>query len=201
MPIKTDRQYRAMSLLAPATTNKRIESDYYAEGYATTFDVPYLLWEYEGNKYYEVVDRHALDSADMSDVIMQFDHAGRVFARLTNKTLGLEIDDHGLFTFADLSKSNAARDMYGDISSGLITKMSWAFTIDSDNYDRATRTYTILKVKKVFDVSAVSCPANSDTEISARSRLDGVIQAELQERQARELALKKALYFYGGIKQ
>jgi len=190
-----------MSLLAPATTNKRIESDYYVEGYATTFDKPYLLWEYEGNKYYEVVDRHALDSADMSDVIMQYDHAGRVLARLTNKTLGLEPDNTGFFTFADLSKSNAARDLHSDITSGLITKMSWAFTIDADSYDHTTRTYTILKVKKVYDVSAVSHPANSDTEISARSRLDGVIQAELQERQARDLALKKALYFYGGIKQ
>jgi phage head maturation protease len=48
-------------------------------------------------------------------------------------------------------------------------------------YNKDTRTRTILKIKKVYDVSAVSIPASNDTEISARSYFDGVIEAEKQE--------------------
>jgi phage head maturation protease len=59
--------------------------------------------------------------------------------------------------------------------------MSWAFTVAEDEYDREARTRTITKIKKVYDVSAVSIPANGDTEISARSWLNGVIEAERRE--------------------
>ena len=146
-------------LLIPTAAEKRIDTDFYVEGYATTFDKPYLLYEWDGNKYYERIDRNALAGADMSDVIMQYNHEGKVLARLSNGTLGVEANDNGLFTFADLSKSRAAQDMFEEIKNGLVTKMSWAFRVSEDSYDRDTRTRTILKIAKVYDVSAVSIPA------------------------------------------
>ena len=163
------------------TSEKRIDSDYYVEGFATTFNKPYLLYELDGVKYYEEIDRHALDEADLSDVIMQYDHQGKVLARLSNGTLGLEPTEKGLFIYADLSKSQAAKELYEEIKNGLVTKMSWAFTVAEDEYDRETRTRTITKIKKVYDVSAVSIPANGDTDISARSYVDGVIERERRE--------------------
>ena len=78
----------APMLIPNQQKEKRLNSDYYVEGFATTFNQPYLLWEYEGVKYYEEIDRNALASADISDVIMQYDHTGKVFARTGNKTLG-----------------------------------------------------------------------------------------------------------------
>lgn len=193
MPKKTDREYRTMiqPLLIPTAAEKRIDTDFYVEGYATTFDKPYLLYEWEGNKYYERIDRNALAGADMSDVIMQYNHEGKVLARLSNGTLGVEANDNGLFTFADLSKSRAAQDMFEEIKNGLVTKMSWAFRVSEDSYDRDTRTRTILKIAKVYDVSAVSIPANADTDISARSYFDGVIEREQQERLERRKKLLK----------
>lgn len=194
MPMMKDREYRTMiqPLLIPqGTKEKRIDTDFYVEGYATTFDKPYLLYEYDGQKYFERIDRNALVGADMSDVIMQYDHTGKVLARLSNKTLGVEVTESGLFTFADLSKSRAAQDMFEEIKNGLITKMSWAFRVTEDSYDRDTRTRTILKVAKVYDVSAVSIPANGDTEISARSYFDGVIEREQQERLERRKQILK----------
>lgn len=173
------------------TSEKRIDSEYYVEGFATTFNKPYLLYEFDGVKYYEQIDRHALDGADLSDVIMQYDHEGKVLARISNKTLGLESTENGLFIFADLSKSQAAKDLYEEIKNGLITKMSWAFTVAEDKYNRETRTRTITKIKKVYDVSAVSIPANGDTEISARSWLDGVIEAEKREALERKKKILK----------
>ena len=172
---------------------KRIDSDYYVEGYATTFNKPYLLYEWDGVQYFEQIDRHALDGADLSDVIMQYDHQGKVLARLSNGTLGIEPDDNGLFIYADLSKSAAAKELYEEIRNGLVTKMSWAFTVAEDEYNRETHTRTIKKIKKVYDVSAVSIPANGDTDISARSWLDGVIDAEKREALERRKKIIKLL--------
>lgn len=181
-------------MFQPVQKEKKIDSNFYVEGYATTFE-PYELYEIDGIKYYEKIDRNAFTGADLSDVIMQYDHEGRVLARKSNNTLMLETTDDGLFMCADLSKSSASKEMYEDISSGLVTKMSWAFTVAEDEFDRETRTRIIKKVKKVYDVSAVSIPANNDTEINARSYFNGVIEVEKQEmlehkRKALQLKIK-----------
>ena len=156
------------------------------------------MYEYDGVKYYEHIDRNALQGADMSDVIMQYDHRGKVFSRISNGTLGIEPDEKGLFLYSDLSKSAAAREMYEEIRSGLITKMSWAFSVREDGYDKDTRTRKILRIKKVYDVSAVSMPANNNTSINARSYFDGVIEKELQELQKRERQKQKIRILIGG---
>lgn len=183
MPVKKEREYRALvAPLAAGATTKLLDSEYYVEGYATTFDKPYVMYEFEdGTKYYEKIDRHALDEADVSDVIMQYDHEGRVFARQSNNTLKLIADQTGLRIAADLSKTDLARGLYQDIDAGMITKMSWAFVVAEDSYDRETRTRTIRKIKKVYDVSAVSIPANQDTTIAARNYATGRREAEQRE--------------------
>lgn len=176
--------------------HKRLNTNYYVEGYATTFDTPYLMYEIDGVKYYEVIDRHALDGADMSDVIFQYNHAGMVYAR--NKmakskppSLLLEAQESGFFVAADLGLTTEAKQLYEGIDSGLIHKMSWAFTVAEQSYSKETHTRTILKIKKVYDVSAVSYPANGDTDITARSFFDGVIEKEKREALARKIQLLK----------
>lgn len=197
----------SMPLAAPAvlTTDdgeykptNRFNSECYVEGYATTFEDPYTLFEdsYDGWKYVEIIDRHALDDADMSDVIFQYDHEGRVYARNTNNTLYFEPNDHGLFIAADLSKTTLARQMYEDIAVGNVTRMSWAFIPTEEEYtsDRENKVFTtrIKRVGKVFDCSAVSLPADPNTEISARHLVNGEIEARrLRESQQRELDRKR----------
>lgn len=181
LPLVKNREYRNLEILQPLEAEQRDDGSYIVEGYATTFGKPYELYEYDGIKYYEVINRNALDNADMSDVIMQYDHEGKVMARQSNNTLTIQPNDHGLFIRADLSKSNASKELYEEINNGLVTRMSWAFSVAEDKYNKETRTREILKVKKVYDVSAVSIPANQDTEISARSFFNGVIEEEKQE--------------------
>lgn len=194
MPMKPDeREYRAMPMLAqPADgSEKKFDSECYVEGYATTYDQPYEMGEYDGVKYFERIDSHALDGADLSDVIMQYDHSGRVLARLKNHTLFIDsADTHGIFVAADLSKSDAARGIYNDISEGLIEGMSWAFTVQEDSYDTLTHMRTITKIRKVYDVSAVSIPANPATNINARSWCERRAAADRQE-QADNLAKRE----------
>lgn len=177
--------------MIPQTTEKRFDTDFYVEGLATTFDDPYLMYEWDGVKYYERIDAHALEGTDMSDVIFQYNHSGKVYARTSNNTLGLETTSRGLLIFADLSKSAAAKDMHEEIKNGLVTKMSWAFTVAEDSYNRDTHTRSILKIRKVFDVSAVSYPANGNTDITARSYFDGVIERERREQLERRKRILK----------
>ena len=185
MPFKPgEREYRSFyDVHAVADADER--RAFTVEGYATTFEVPYDFG-YGGAR--ERVLRSAFDGADMSDVIFQLNHEGPVMARQRNGTLSLECDDHGLHVVADLSGSKYGRDLYEAISNGLMDRMSWGFIVPEDGWewDQDTRTSTITKVSKVFDVSAVSRPADEDTEIHARSYLDGVIEAEQQELLRRE---------------
>lgn len=198
MPAKpSERQYRILSSpLAPAAGDgdkKRLDTGFYVEGYASTFNDPYVLFEdRDGNEYREIISPDAFKDADMSDVIMQYDHEGKVLARMSNGTLIVEPDAHGLFIAADLSGSQAARDLYEEISNGLVTRMSWAFSVGADEYDRDSKTTTITRIKKVYDVSAVSLPADPNTEISARNLLNGVIEQSRKELARRKYALAKA---------
>lgn len=182
MPKKTnEREYRSMPLMTPDT-------EYIAEGYATTFNDPYLLFRDEDVEYFEEVAPGAIDeNTDMSDVIFQYDHMGMVFARMSNDTLSINADEYGLKVIADLSKTADSRNMFENITSGMVKDMSWAFTVDGQKYDREKHLRTITHIRKIYDVSAVSIPANPNTEImAARSYINGEIEKELKEFEARE---------------
>lgn len=203
MPAKPhERQYRSLlSPLTPVSTgaDKRFESDFYVEGYASTFNDPYKLYTtYDGVDVYEVIDPDAFRDADMSDVIYLYDHEGRVFARMSNGTLIVEPQLHGLFVAADLGSTSSSRSVYEDIAAGLITRMSWSFDPDWDSieeiYEEDEHKFTsiIHRVRKVYDVSCVSLPADPNTEISARSCFDGAIERIAAERLQSALAANKA---------
>jgi len=186
MAIKHDREYRMVQM--PDIQFRALEDEnFIVEGYATTWNDPYTLYEFDGIKYQEQIDRNALMEADTSDVIFLYNHEGMVYARMSNGTLTITENDRGLYIRADLSSTEASRQMYESIKAGLVTQMSWAFTVEEDSYNEKTHTRSILKIRKVYDVSAVSIPANPNTDISARSFFDGVIEEERRrERERRE---------------
>lgn len=182
MPMKTDREYRSMELRAVPQGESK---DYIVEGYATTFNDTYELFRDGNYIVMENVDKDAFKDTDMSDVIFQIDHEGRVYARTRNDSLKLEIDEHGLKTRTNLGLTESSRSVYEDIDAGLYDRMSFAFTVTKDSYTEEERedgtvilTHTILGVGKLYDVSAVSFPANPNTDISARTKdaIDGEIK-------------------------
>ena len=178
-----DREYRSMEM----RLSQSEEVNYAVEGYASTFE-RYMLFEDEGTEYFEQIDPKAFDEADMTDCVFRVDHEGPVYARTSAGTVELWVDEHGLGQRADLSKTQRARDLYEDIKAGNYPKMSFAFTVAEDHYDRATHTRVIDRIAKVFDVSPVSFPANPTTELSVSTRdyFNGVIEAEKAERLERE---------------
>ena len=187
MPIKSDREYRSL-VLAP-------KDDFIVEGDFSTYDEPYLLGSYDEPGYrvevWEQVKRGAFDDTDMTDVIMQYDHQGRVFARKSNETLEIELDDTPHMR-AMLGGTKIGRQLYEEIKGGYTTKMSFGFTVSSDERTQTEENRedgtvlikslrTITGIKKLYDVSAVSLPANDQTSISARTYSDGVCDQVLEE--------------------
>ena len=191
MPVKTDkREYRKFEGMEIRSAE---DGQMIVEGYATTFNQPYELWRDKDMTVVEQVDPNAFAETDMSDVIMQYDHEGRVFARIANGTLRLESDGHGLKVTADLGGTEIGRQLYEEIAGGYTNKMSFGFTVTGEEKKRSkdadghvTILRTITKIGKLYDVSAVSLPANDATEISSRTIGDGLIAEALKEVQAEE---------------
>ena len=205
MAVKSDREYRDMTMEIRSAENEEVEQEdrKIVTGYASTFNEPYTLYEDEDWRFEEVVDSRAFDNTDMSDVIMQYDHEGRVFARMSNDTLTVVPDDKGLLIEADLGGTELGRQLFEEIKGGYTNKMSFGFTVDGEEVrdmkamdGKALTVRTITSVRKLYDVSAVSLPANDATSISVRTLTDGEIErirAERLEAEALELRRRKLL--------
>lgn len=185
---KNNREYRNMTVLEvkEAENNEMV-----VEGFATTFNEPYTLYSDSDLIYREQVAPEAFENTDMSDVILQYNHEGRVFARISNNTLEVEPTDKGLFIRANLGGTEIGRNLYEEIAGGYTDKMSFGFTVDGDEETRTEAEdgrvdilRTITSINKLYDVSAVSIPANDGTSIgvSTRSKIDGVIEEVRAER-------------------
>ena len=193
------REFRAMSMTATDSVDQVGNEAKVVEGYATTFDEPYYLYTIYNEDdsvrsiVYEEVDRDAFREADTSDVIMQYDHRSRVFARLSNGTLSLEEDDHGLKVRAYLGGTEIGRQLYEEIKGGYTNKMSFGFSVSKAHLERHANGRDYIRkiegIKKLYDVSAVSYPQNPFTSISeaTRAALDGEIQKLEQERLTEEI--------------
>lgn len=185
---KEGREYRSMTVRIAERADE--DDKKIVEGYATTFNDPYLLYrDRDGWELWEEVDPGAFSGCDMSDVIMQYDHEGRVFARIRNNTLTVAPDDKGLFITADLGGTEIGRGLYEEIAGGYTDRMSFGFTVAKDKREEVTdengKTVvkrTILEIGKLFDVSAVSLPANPGTAIYSARGIDGVIEEVKAER-------------------
>ena len=158
-------------------------------GYAVVFDSP------ETYSYTEVIDSHALDETDMSDVVLRYNHndSFMVLARTRNKSLSLEKDEKGLMIDATLQDDiTDHRNIYNAIKSGLIDKQSFAFSVDEDSYDYDTDTRTILKIGKLFDVSVVDQPFYNATDVSiARSENNEFLEKREELRKEHEQELEE----------
>ena len=139
------------------------------EGYAIVYGK-----ETDMGWYREIIDRNALDEADISDVCMKYNHEDTflILARTRNKSLELINDEHGLKIRAKLIDTTSNQDVYKSIKAGLLDKMSFAFTVREQKWDYETDVRTVTKIDKLYDVSVVDVPAYNDTEIFARKKED-----------------------------
>lgn len=207
--MKDGREYRNFQV--PFEIRAAEGDEMIVEGYATTFNQPYTLADWGDYRVDEQVDARAFDKTDMTDVIFQYDHEGRVFARNKNGTLELTVDATGLRIRANLGGTDIGRQLYQEIKGGYTDKMSFGFIVSDDIREERTEDgktvvlRTITGISKLFDVSAVSIPANDSTSISARNFSDGVIaeikaerlkvqqEKEQREHKQKELEIKLKL--------
>ena len=196
------RQRRATMAITPETRDYRTfevraldtgeeDKQYRVEGYAAVFDEETVLYEYDGIEYKEVIDRSAFTGAEMRDVVMNYNHGGKPVARTKNGTLQLTVDTRGLRISADLSGTEEGRRLYEEIRGGYLDQMSFAFTVNKQEYDRAKHLRRITGFKRVFDVAAVDIPAYDGTSIAARSWAKAEAEREHAEAdKRRRLAIK-----------
>ncbi len=182
--VTNDRQYRAFEVRAN-------EAECRVEGYAAIFNSPTVMYEWDGVQYKEAIDAQAFSETQMADVVMNYNHMGKPVARTKNGTLALTVDDVGLKISADLSGTEEGRRLYEEIKGGYIDKMSFAFTVSAEEYNRDTRTRTITGIKRLFDVAAVDIPAYDATSISARSFYSAEAEREAAEAAKRERQKRK----------
>ena len=104
----------------------------------------------------------------------------------------MNIEEKGLHVDAYLGGTEEGRKIHEEIEGGYLTKMSYRFSVEDDKWEEFTegdkRVYlrTITKIRKLYDVSVVSIPADDHTSISARSVFDGVIEKLQAERLSAE---------------
>ena len=198
MPAKTsEREYRDFVLAVMEQPQGEQEERKIVQGYASVFNHPYSLWEDDEFVVQEQVDSKAFENADMSDVIFQYNHAGRVFARVKNDTLKVTPDEKGLAIEADLGGTEIGQQLFEEIRGGYTTQMSYGYTVTDVSWEeskledgRTLEMRTIKGIGKVYDVSAVSIPANDATSISVRNLSDGVI-AEVKAERLKVLELER----------
>ena len=140
-----------------------------------------------------MIDRRSLLNANLTDVIFNYNHGGKVMARTRNKTLELSIDEQGLFVRARLDGTDEGRKLYDEIRGGYIDRMSFSFTVGEERYDRENRMRVIEGIKRIYDVSAVDIPAYDTTSISARSFFEAVADEERKALDSAELRRKLLL--------
>ena len=175
---KLDMQFRAES------QDGKME----IKGYAVVFDSP------ETYDYTEIIDKHALDETDMSDVVLRYNHndSFMVLARTRNRSLNLEKDEKGLMIDAKLqSDITDHKNIYNAIKSGLIDKQSFAFTVTEDDYDYDTDTRIIKKIGRLFDVSVVDQPFYNATDVSVKNQNEEFLQKRAELRKQHEEELKE----------
>lgn len=184
-----EKEIRKLDLQFRAETNDEEKME--IKGYAVVFNSP------ETYGYTEVIDEHALDEADMKDVVLRYNHndSFMVLARTRNNSLKLEKDEKGLFMDATLQDDiTEHKNIFNAIKSGLIDKQSFAFTVEEDEYDYETDTRTITKIGKLFDVSVVDQPFYNATDVSVASKNDDFLErrAELRKQHEEKKALEEA---------
>jgi len=142
------------------------------EGYALVFNNETLIGDEEYG-FLEEIDSRALSETKMKDVPMKYNHMDSflIIARTKNQSLSLNVDNIGLKVRAELLDTNTNQDIYKMVRSGLLDKMSFAFTVDEQVWNREGRIpkRTITKIERLYDVSVVDTPAYDATSIYARS--------------------------------
>ena len=153
-----------------------------------------------GGMWREIVDRGALDQADLKDVRFLVNHdidsipLARSRNNNENSTMQMTVEPDGLHIRVDLDTEGnpRAKELYSAVKRQDISGMSFMFSVKDDRWEDVDSDYPtrhITALDKVFEVSAVTFPAYEQTSINARSVETG--QASLDSaREALENARK-----------
>ena len=174
--MKFEKEVRLAEMRVEEAEDKMI-----LEGYAIVFEEETLIGD-EERGFREVISRDSLSKANMKDVPLKYNHMDSflILARTKNKSLSLSVDEKGLKVHAELLNTTTNQDVYKMVKAGLLDKMSFAFTVKKQSWDRKAEIplRRIEEIDRLYDVSVVDLPAYEGTSIYSRS-LD-LVETELK---------------------
>lgn len=158
--------------------------------------------------YEETIERGALMDTDLKDVAFLVNHntdmipLARSRNNNANSTMQLTPDFEGLLTkmYIDVENNSDARNLYSAVKRGDIDGMSFMFVVEADRWEDIDTDYPkrfITKIRKIFEVSAVTFPAYEQTSIQARGLSEALDSAkeslESVRAEARELERRRKM--------
>lgn len=196
---KLEREDEVRSLFIPEIRElgEGTEKESHIQGYALKFDE---ISEDMG--FREIIARGALDNADMSDVVLNFNHDMNMILARNNKNEGLgslklTIDERGLFFDAVPTKTTYAKDLIENMRSGIVGKCSFRFRInwndseaqswDWDDGKRGFDLRTIHKIEKIIDCSVQVRPAYEGTSSTVYERGKESYTKEIEKAKSEEI--------------
>ena len=164
-------------------------------GYAIVFGEP----SRDLGGFIEYIDRRAMDTADITDVVALFNHDQNMILGRTPATLTLTTDERGVRYDIVPPDTTAARDLKVSIARGDVRGSSFGFTVNEngDAWEKPKEkgqpwTRTITGFKKIWDVSPVVTPAYVQTDASIAKRTLGVLKDEEERKATEAIELERA---------
>jgi len=150
-------------------------------GTATVFNSAYDMGWYD-----EEMSPEVFASADMNDVVALFNHdANMVLARTKSGTLKLNLTGNALEYSFEAPNTTLGNDLLEMVKRGDVYQSSFAFSVEKEDWEEkggGKPKRIIRSIKKVYDVSPVTYPANPDTMVAKRSyeQIAGKVDEDLQ---------------------
>lgn len=194
LPDKNDRVIRSFNM----PDVRASENDNSIEGHAAVFGQKTNI----GGWFNEIIERGAFDGCNFDDVLFCTNHdlrkipLARSRRNNENSTMQLNVDETGLFIRAKLDTENnsEAKSLYSSVVRGDIDGMSFIFFVQDEKWedlDSDMPTRRIQKIKRVIEVSAVTFPAYTGTDIHARDK-EALDNAKLALENARSNELENS---------
>jgi len=150
-------------------------------GTATVFNSAYDMGWYD-----EEMSQDVFTNSDMSDVVALFNHdANMVLARTKSGTLKLKVTGNAMEYEFEAPNTTLGNDLLEMVKRGDVYQSSFAFSVEAEDWQEreGMKPKRVIRgIKKVYDVSPVTYPANPDTMVAKRSyeQIAGKVDEDLQ---------------------
>jgi HK97 family phage prohead protease len=151
---------------------------------------------YDMGWFEEEVDMNAFKESDLTDVVALFNHdQNMVLARTSSGTLNLNVTSNALEYSFEAPNTTIGNDLLEMVKRGDVYQSSFAFTVEKEDWleTKGNKPKRVIRsIKKVYDISPVTYPANPDTMVAKRS-FENLQEKENELQSVIDISLKREI--------